>query len=183
MAKAKAKKRVDAWVKLMGQLSPQTRCHLEGSATAEKPGEDSDFQNFRADLSPATAAIINSIGEVPDGWSESVVQPRHCLIICPDGGTPVLQQVINPLSLAARLQELDGDDVYAFPFFGIPCPISKEPGRVVLLPDDTALPFDAEHAPDLEDEDVDIQEDFYLGPEELVIPMRVDEEDAEDDED
>jgi hypothetical protein len=69
-----------------------------------------------------------------------VTKPEFCLILVRDGGWPVLEICGDVESLTKRMRALEGEHVSVLPFFGIPVPYTKGPGRFLQLPDGQPYP-------------------------------------------
>jgi hypothetical protein len=178
------------------KMPPRTRDQLLGSATVTSAGEpenDSDYQTYLDGLSPAAQAAIADLDDDDeyDAWPEER-KPAFCIVVCPDGEIPQLHTCHSAEEVAERMKALLDDDAYAFPFLGIPLPFTEAPSRVLFLPDDTAVPINAEgraaiDAAEDHAEDIILQDDFYVGPPELkLITARTEvveepEEDAPED--
>jgi hypothetical protein len=69
-----------------------------------------------------------------------VTKPEFCLMVAPDGEWPFLEIYPDLGSLTNRLRGLEGADMSAFPFFGIPVPFTRGPNRFLQLPDGRPYP-------------------------------------------
>jgi hypothetical protein len=63
-----------------------------------------------------------------------VNMPEFCLVVAHDGDWPTLDIFSDVESLARRIRSLEGQQVNAFPFFGIPVPFTRGPDRFLQLP-------------------------------------------------
>ena len=140
---------------------------------------DSGYQIFHDRLSASARGALEDQGGDKSDWPDER-QPAYCLVICPDGSTPTVQTFYTSDELADFLKNVDGDDTYVFPFLGIPLPFTEAPTRVLFLPDNTAVPINAEgrvaiaHAGDADG--VVIQDDYFMGAPELILKSARDED-------
>jgi hypothetical protein len=95
------------------------------------------------DLESAAAAV-----ERHNDDHATIAAPRHpvvdkpewCLVLSPDGDYPTLEIFPNVETLTKRMRVLEDQDVYAFPFFGIPIPFTAGPNRFLQLPNGEPYP-------------------------------------------
>ena len=167
----------------IGSLSPATQCQLDESATAAPADEEGGrpFDELRQHLSPAARQTLD--GNLPEDESE-LPEGRglgFCMIECEEGEFPALRIFRTLNGLVERIRSQDGKDIVVWPFLGIPLPFSKGPNRVLLLPSDKAITIsETQTHVELREEDLEIQEDGFLGPPELSIaaPSYINEDEA-----
>jgi len=148
---------------------PATEAHCEFRAWTESR------------LTPQTVEAVSSAftpEEVPaephaDEPEFEAIGYRFCLVESPEGDYPRIRLFNDAIGLAKRLASLEGQEIAAWPFYGLPMSFTKGPIRHLLLPDGTALTIPALKGQEPEvvttPTDVsDMQEDGFLGPPELV---------------
>jgi hypothetical protein len=94
------------------------------------------------------------------------------LIECHDGEPPRLRSFPTRVELAARLVELDGEDVFVIPVLGELLKVSQGPRRRYLITREGAVSSTALGVFELdadETAELDVQEDGYLGPVEMGV--------------
>lgn len=176
-AKDKASQAWSAW---LGDLGTSARKSIRGELPRQTPADEdaNAYKLWRSQLCAAAQEVVDGLvltSATPAG--DAVVDSegvRFCLVECPDGEFPVLRVFRTAEALARRLQQLEGGDVTAWAFYGIPLPITQGPQRYVLLPDrqtGMSIPVRAGEAIQQVDlallDEVVVQEDGFLGPPEL----------------
>lgn len=181
---SKKESKPDPFAELMSSLSPRaaTLATLEPahplatvSDTAPSDPENEEFSDFCAGLSPAIQQQIEADVPPPDKVEPDVNAARYCIIEGPDGEFPHLHGYSTPKACAERLRELEGKDTVVHVVYGIPLRITVGPQRYLLLPDGQQaiqVPMIPNGPAKLLDasliEDMEIQEDGFLGPPELI---------------
>jgi hypothetical protein len=93
---------------------------------------------------------------------------RYCLVECENGAEPMLRVFSSPADMARHIRQLDGQDVYVFPVYGVPLPFTVAPERIVLLPDNSGYKIGKKIELVLTvDEELTVQENHFLG----VLPL------------
>ena len=164
------------WTRWTESLTLQAQHQLQGSATvasAGKPEINSGYQTFRDRLSPvAQEALVDQGDDIEPEWPDER-QPAYCLVACPDGAAPTMRTFFTPEELTDALKKMDGEDIYAFPFLGIPLPFTESPARLLFLPDNTAVAINAEGRVAIsnadEEDEVVLQDNCFMGPPELIL--------------
>ena len=189
-------KTAQRWNKFLSQLSPSTQARLAGSVTAsDRDPENLESLSLERRLSPLTQDVIEESRPPQDGFPESR-NPMYCLVESPDGEFPAVRFFSSPEALALRIKELDGEDVVVQIFYGFPVPITKSPGRVIILPNNSFVCLDPvvkTLSADLMDRDLLVQDDGFLGdeilsavgnllPEDEILTNRVSRQPEETDE-
>jgi hypothetical protein len=140
---------------------------------------DEAYGDFLAMLPEATVASLNKLAEsdeVSPGPPEEEMS-RYFAVELPEGQAPRLRAFKSPEALVKHLGSLDEADTFAVPFFGMPLLFTVRPERYLYLPDGEtamALPLRKGGPCTLVTraaiDGAEIQDDFYLGPEELSHP-------------
>jgi hypothetical protein len=103
-----------------------------------------DFQQGRKAVSRRSGKTTKSqpvAGEsVSEAAFQSLANAALCLVVCPDGEYPRLEVFSAIEGLTERMRELEGEDVTAFPFYGVPLPFTRGPHRFVYLPNGQPYP-------------------------------------------
>ena len=173
------------WDKLTAKLSPRTRQQAQESVTAASPLDNDDrseFLTLQSSLSTKAQEALDArvdTGE-PESWPEDVTPGWH-LIESHDGEYPSTRPYKTVEAMIKRMRDLDGKDVCVFPFFGIAVPFSHGKPRIVFLPNQDAVRLDGYMlAEEVFEQDVRIQENGFLGPEELQKPAEDEDSDTVD---
>lgn len=161
-------KTVQRWNKFLDRLSPSTKARLAGSVTATAlDPENLESLSLEKRLSQATKDTIEA-SRLPVDSFPGQRKPMYCLVETPDGEFPAVRFFHEPTALALRLKEIDGEDVVAQIFYGFPVPITKAPGRAIILPNNTFVCLDPvvqTVSADMMDRDLLVQDDGFLGDE------------------
>lgn len=141
MSTAKGNEAYDAFLAL---LQPETRAAMrrEGRETlpvaaTPEPAEDDDnvqYQEFLKVLQPETRAAMTKPKPEPTEPQVPTEVARWGIVESPDGEWAQMRLFKSAEGLARRLQQLEGQDVVAWCFFGVPLKLTKGPQRVLLLP-------------------------------------------------
>ena len=127
--------------------------------------EQQQFQTLLRDLPEAVAQTLTQDSKevlpgIDAGWQ--LVLEAH------DGEWPKCESFGTPEDLLTRIQSLDGEDLTVFAYYGIPIIFSKSSPRQLYLPDGTCLARGPDGklqtTPLHDDQELEIQEDGYLGP-------------------
>lgn len=95
---------------------------------------------------------------------------RHYLVMVPDGEQPELYTFSKPADLAEFLHKHHNDDIYAFSITGILQPFTHGPVRFIQFMDGTYFELSPRCQPAEKPSPAPpLQEDFFLGPPELVF--------------
>lgn len=186
------KKKSEAAEVFMASLSPRARAKFNSSnVLVDKPPPevvDDEAETygraFMGTLSKAAQAALTR-GAVPEPTPQETVTPKldakggpkYGLVESEDGEWPKMHVFKNAEALARRLQQMEGKDVVAWAFYGIPLAITEGPQRYVVLPGGTALTvpmFDGGPVKVVDADTLDklvIEEAGYLGPPELRTAM------------
>jgi hypothetical protein len=158
----------------MSLLGPQTQFRLNNPGKVKLTvSEEEDFasQQLFQKVSPETAIKLIT-GPPPQDWPEGR-HPQYFMVEDPDGEWSTLKMFRNEEGMLRRLRELDGQDVTVWLAYGIQIPFSKKVAgdvRTVFMPNDTARRLDPKFTRvDELDVAVTMQDDGYLGPDELQI--------------
>jgi hypothetical protein len=121
-------------------------------------------------------AKVGDVCDLPEA-----ARPAFCMVECAEGQFPVLRLFSTLEGLVERMQSLEGRDVAVWPFWGVPLPFSQGPNRVLILPDDQAITIDKrQRVVDIDEDDIILQEDGFLGlPELSIAPPSYVKEDEE----
>jgi|688.fasta_scaffold173006_4 hypothetical protein len=140
------------------------------------------FKNSFAKLSEFTRTVIQEkvAAEMPVGdVVPNFTSIGYWIVECADGEAPKIKNVRTSVALAKYLSSAEGKDVYVFPFYGVPLPVTKGPQRYVYLPDGaTALTVPAVKDGAVTEVDtetllpvVKMQADYYFGPVEMITSV------------
>lgn len=193
MSKEKPKKeeRRDPWAEFLQTVTPQTKARLIAAAKVVRPldtpppetlrGEDhDDYASFYASLSPVAAEQVGGMTAkaVDAEPPPEVTEARYGIVECPDGEWAQIKLFKTVEGLANRFSNLEGLDVVAWVFYGVPLQFTKGPQRYLRLPDGrhaVKLPTYGNGPHEIVDviemENIDPQEDGFLGPPQLTEGM------------
>ncbi len=183
----KKEERPDPWLMFLQTVTAPTKARLIASTKTPRPldvpppevlrGEEHDaFAAFLAGLSPTTAECVTGmVAEAVDADpAPEVGKPCYGIVESEDGGWATCKLVTNIAALANRLSVLEGLDVVAWVFYGVPLQFTMGPQRYLKLPDGqhaVKLPAYGNGPHEIVDvrdmEDIDIQVDGFLGPPQL----------------
>lgn len=208
-------KKTTAWAAMLSQLSPKAKRALRRDDPSLLPetqpppasDEQEEYRLYRSQLSPKAQNAVDEL-QAPDGDNGEVLpdkeQARYVLVEQADGEIPQIRLFRSAITLAQRIGQLEGTDMFAVPLLGIPLQFTHGPQRHLLLPDGiSALTVPVVKTMEVKvvtAEDAlqvsDLQEDFYIGPAVLMEQMaktpsrskaskdaRNDEDDDDEDED
>lgn len=184
---SKDKPKPDQWQLFLQAVTPTTKARLVASAKVPRPldvppppqlrGEEhDDYAAFFASLPPGAAEQVNGMADTAkDAEPEpDVNEARYGIVECPDGEWAQIKLVRSVAALANRMSVLEGQDVVAWVFYGVPLQFTKGPQRYLRLPDGRhalKLPMYGNGPYEVVDvaemEKIDLQEDGYLGPPQL----------------
>lgn len=189
-------KKSDAGEVFLGTLTKRARAAMErtsaGPLAAPPPAESVDD-----DAEAAGAAFVLTLTKAaqkaltkgrPAAPAEPEVQiegnavPKYGIVECQDGEWAQLRTFKNAEGLARRLQQLEGQDVVVWCFYGVPLAVTKGPQRYLELPGGVQkiqVPMFEGGPCKVVDADLlgkqAVQEDGYIGPPELATAMPVEE--------
>lgn len=170
-----SRKRQTKEERLHAMLDPATRfrlMHPGRAKLASSTDEHSESQRLYHGLSPAAKEKLAVSDDEIQDWTAGR-KPQHFTIECADGEHPLTRIFRNEEAQLSRARDLEGKDVNVILVYGIIKPISKAiPGeaRIVFLPNNTARRLDSKLTLINELETtVEIQEDGFLGPPELIV--------------
>lgn len=165
-----------AYAQFFGLLTPAAAAAIEagpGAGAVHDDDEGSDYASFASSLSGTAAASVSSpasAAEAPPDRSSF----KYCVVEAHDGEWARVTVCGNAEAAARKLAELEGEDVVAWPFYGVPLAFTKGPQRCLTLADGlTAIslpltPGGKIHTLDATLLDpANVQDDGYLGPQEL----------------
>jgi hypothetical protein len=170
-----------AWSEWASGLSRAARKALEPTSRLPVPApvqdaHEAEFLSLRAGLTRAAREALDGMAASPPSYQQADARlARPCLVEAPDGDWPLLRQFHSLEDLVRRLGQLEGEDVVAWAFFGIPLPFTRGPQRYLALPDGVRAitvplyeggPIRAVPLQDVLDT-LGVQEDGFLGPPEL----------------
>jgi hypothetical protein len=171
------------------------------AASRPKRLDDTETESYRDFFDSLTSAGQEALAVEPENDTEAVepAAVRYCLVEAPDGEWPVQRVFKTAEGLARRLGQLEGQDVVATPYYGIPLRLTKGPQRYLLLPDGQSaiqVPMYPDGPAKVVEADLlgelEIQEDNHLGKPELTESRtladklrgkKYDEDEDEEDED
>jgi hypothetical protein len=180
-----SKDKSSLWEQWVSQLSPEARQALEGRPADELPVERSqppdDDEAYAYDallnaLSPEAREALEAAAHRPEPRPEEEYDgsvARYGLVECPDGDWGAMRLFKRVEGLAARVGQLEGEDVVVWAFFGLPLRLTKGPQRYLLLPNGKAIMVPMYEGGPCKIVDaglidvLEVQEDGYLGPPEL----------------
>lgn len=185
------KKKSEAAEVFMASLSPKARaklCSVNTFAPAPTPEsvDDDDETYGRAFVGTLSKAARSALfkGAVETQPERTVTPkmdakggPKYCLVESEDGEWPKLHVFKTAEAMARRLHEMEGKDVVAWAFYGVPLAITEGPQRYVVLPGNSAVSvpmFDGGPCKVVDTDSLDnltIEEAGYLGPPELRTAM------------
>lgn len=160
----------------LARLTPAARAAIarRGAAAGADP-VNPDVDRLRARLSGPARRAVGELAGAQAPPEADPGKPRYGLVEAPDGEWATLRIFPTAEALARRLAALEGRDVVAVAFHGVPVPFTAGPQRYLMLPDGaTALQVPSyqgglvRRVPrDLLADTVELAEDGYLGPPEL----------------
>lgn len=165
---------------LRQQLKPWLQPPPENSSPPSPPHQlpppspDFESQTFSQQL-PEDVRQKWLAGFEPAEPPLALHQPYYYLVECEEGELPRLNKFKTPRAVAERLQKLADRDMAAIAFYGHFLPFSTGPIRYLFTAQGWAWsipPVGAIQEVPLYPDDVALQEDFYLGPIEMVVSTR-----------
>lgn len=176
----------DAFQEIMATLSSRALAGVEHQTrhiltpTAEAPPLDDERDDFEREFSSLSERTQR---QFDDDVAASTVEPiepdvgaaKYCTIESPDGEFGVLRGFKTPEEVAIHLGKLEGKDTTVHVVYGIPMRFTAGPQRYLMLPDGQQAimiptypggPTKVVEANLLED--LEVQEDGFVGPPELV---------------
>jgi len=120
------------------------------------------------------------------------VEGSYCLVEIPNGEIPVIRKFKSPEAMAKRIQQHEGEDIFAIAFFGHYLQYSVGPIRHLFLVDGESIvikPHGGLSRANVFETEVTLQENNYLGPAEFIAdvfdatPFQEDDEVFDDDDD
>lgn len=164
----------ERWATWLSTLSPEARAAIDhGSLVSEETQAVLEFGRWLSTLSEPARAICARKAPVVETHDVSETHlPRFGVVSCMDGELPVIKIYSTVDLVARRLGELEGQDSWAWAFYGVWLPFTEGPRRYLLVPSDGyALTIPTPQAPgvkrfalDLLGDKTKIQSDSYLGP-------------------
>lgn len=175
----------NTWRTFLATLDPKTRNDLEAlrqgvSGKSSKilyTREAYEYDKLRAAMPPETQVQFDELAEqnsepepaqTADGF-------RYLLLECPDGEWSVIRSYASIEAVAKRMAQLEGTDTVVFPIWGVPLPFTKGLPRYLVLPNGRqAIQIPYKHGGPCQIvpadllEELAIQQDGFLGPEELI---------------
>lgn len=192
-SKASPDKATQQWEYFLASLPASTSKALStGSAALVQPVEAEVIPDEAMDLYAAFLATLPQSAreqlqqKSPTPPPEAAVDLRTAqffILECTDGAWPVVKTCRSAEALAKRISELEGTDTVVVPLYGLPMQFTKGPQRYLFLPGRKKAiqvpmykggPIKTVTADLLNG--MEIQKDGYLGPDELVQGIDLDEE-------
>ena len=179
--------RSQRWADMSAKLSPETQARLRDGVRSSKSEEQLAYDALLHSLSDSAKAGMTPGNRVADAVELPAVpgdrKGNYLLIEHFEGEWPVVKFYKTPKEIAARIKALEGKDVVVVPVYGVILPFTKSPNRVLLLPNDTAVRVSNGKIARSIEVPVQIQDDGFLGEEDMAPDEPKDASDVDDDED
>lgn len=149
---------------------------LETSPQRREGEEHEEFASFRASLSSEAAEQLDYlVPEAKDAQPDpDAAAACYGLVECENGDWATIKLFKSVQGLGGRLAYLEGQDVVAWAFYGIPMQFTKGPQRFLMMPDGQSalkIPMYVNGPSEIVSTDTlknfDMQEDGFLGPPQL----------------
>lgn len=189
--KSKKSDKPDAFAELLETLSPRALADVTKAPrhpltpVQDVPRMDAEHDDFEQTCDMLSERARQQV-DVPETTEEpldvQVDAAKFCIIESPDGDFARLHGYTTPQQAATRLGELEGQDIVVHVVYGIPLRLTIGPQRFLTLPDGQQaimIPTYPGGPTKVVDanlvEDMEIQDDGFLGPPELVNTPQVPE--------
>jgi hypothetical protein len=138
MAKTPSK----AWQSLLSQVTPEARHILTGNAVAvnDESPQDQEFNQLVSKLPAYAQHVMRPVKSKTAAQSTNESRrPRYNVLVYEDGEWHKHFTFDTPVEVAEKLRSLEGVDCTVVVIYGVACPFSQRPNRILMLPDDTAI--------------------------------------------